>query len=155
MNITTIEVPLNTSTSANAIGAILTLEGSPGILSLNIQDIVTKGVKYTSGPVGTGGTIRVLESDDSRTWTQVGSNIVLGKGGEKAVSLISRKKFLAISGHNAGGGYVRIDIAHRGEPFRGQVTVGNFGKRGLGKDYIGEAASALLTAEPAVAAWPE
>ena len=81
--------------------------------------------------------------------------LFFAKGGEKAVSLISRKKFLAISGHNAGGGYVRIDIAHRGEPFRGQVTVGNFGKRGLGKDYIGEAASALLTAEPAVAAWPE
>lgn len=149
----TIEVPLGT---INAIGAILNLDGAVGPLSFQFQDIISKGVKYTGGLVASGATIRLLESDDAKTWTQVGGDITLSAGGEKPVSVISQKNFVAISGSTPGGGYIRADIAHRGEPFRGQVTVGiTPGKRGLGKDYVGETATADFIAEPAIPTWPE
>ena len=150
---TTIQVPI---ARTNTIGAILNLEGSPGPLNFSIQDIIAKGPKYTGDLVASGATIRILESADGEVWTRVGSEITLNPGGEKMVNIISQKPWVAISGRSAAGGYVRVDIAHRGEPFRGQVTIGkNIGKRGLGKDFTGETATALLTAEPAVPTYPE
>lgn len=146
------------SAVANApIGAILALNGAVGPMTFSFQDNIAKGVKYTTALVASGGTVQILESNDGKSWTQIGTDTVIRSGGEKLVSVISQKKFIAVAGVSARGGYVRADIAHRGEPFRGQVTIANFGKRGLSKDYDATTGTqtTAFAAEPAPAAWPE
>ena len=68
----------------------------------------------------------IYESDDRISWgTALNSSpIVVNPGGNAQATVISRKKFLKITGYGStAGGYARVDMVYNGLPYFGQLDL--------------------------------
>ncbi len=132
---TNIMIPCAVGTvPANA--ALLTVFGPIGVVSFNFLNVITPGGRSNGVEPGQTCTVGIWESNDKKVFTQIGTNIVLKPGGEDSIKVLSRKKFIMLRGSAPKSGIVRLDIFQRGVPFRGQISIDIFGKRGLTKDYL-------------------
>ena len=108
-------------------------------MAFSFQNIARPGLRY-GVEEGADAVVRIQESADGKTWTNVGaSNTTIKPGGEAVVTVLSQKQYLAIAGMSAKGGVVRV----------GDLTLGLIGKRSLGVD--GDAAHLAEAARPE---WP-
>lgn len=132
---TNITIPCAVGTvPANA--ALLTAFGPLGAVSFNFLNVITPGGRSNGVEPGQTCTVGIWESADKKTFTQIGTNIVLKPGGEESIKVLTRKRFIMLRGSAPKSGVVRLDIFQRGVPFRGQIGIDIFGKRGLSKDYL-------------------
>lgn len=97
---------------------------------------------------------RIYESDDRKTWVKISGAdpaITVKPGGSEDASVITQKKYLKVTGQGTGGGgYARIDLQWRGDPYFGQVDIDLIGKSGYGKDGGSEAGVGEFGSSP----WP-
>lgn len=119
---------------ANA--ALLTVFGPIGAVSFNFLNVITPGGRSNGVEPGQTCTVGIWESNDKKVFTQIGTNYTIKPGGEESVKILTRKKFIMIRGSAPKSGIVRLDIFQRGVPFKGQISIDIFGKRGLSKDYL-------------------